>query len=96
MELSIERIFGAVAIHAAAMTASIYPNPVSANSVIRIQNPSGRVILRIYEMRGELIDEKEYYTPEDYHIADKNLDKGVYFYQVLDEESRVNGKFEIV
>jgi hypothetical protein len=97
MELSIDRMLGAVAIHAATLSASIFPNAVNANSsILRIQNQSGRAILRIYEMQGSLIDEKEYYTPEDYNIADKKLSKGIYFYQVLDEEGRVNGKFEIV
>jgi PKD repeat protein len=67
---------------------SVYPNPMSDNTTIHIENTSGNVTLKIFGLNGQSAVTKQLGNG-DFTIGKDNLTSGVYFYTVEDNGSTV-------
>ncbi len=73
---------------------SIFPNPMSDNSTVRIENTSGNVTLNVYNISGQIAFTKQLGNG-DFTIGKESLTEGLYFYDVIDDGNSV-GKGKLI
>jgi len=73
------------------LNSSVYPNP--ANDFISITNASGYDVLVIYDVIGNEISRQSIKSNELVNVSVQNLANGLYFYNVMKENSKASGKF---
>ncbi len=86
--------------HAAAnskeITVNVFPNPITEQGIMHIENSVGSVTLRIFENSGRLVSETENLSNGDIQLNKKDLGPGLYFYQLSDSNGSVlKGKLMI-
>jgi PKD repeat protein len=67
----------------------VYPNPVTENSILHIENTVGSVTFRIVDNMGKLVMEKENLSNGDFEFTKNNLSQGIYFYRINDDGGNV-------
>ena len=74
---------------------SVYPNPMTENATIYLENTSGNATLRIYGINGQIVLTKQVGNGEN-SITKENLTEGLYFYSVEDSGTNVaKGKLRV-
>ena len=74
---------------------SVYPNPMVESSTIHIENTSGNVIFRLFNITGQVALTKELGNG-DFTINKGNLGEGLYFYTIEDSNTNVaKGKLQV-
>ena len=77
-----------------AVTAMIYPNPISENSVLHLENTTGNVTFSVFESTGKLVMMRKNLTDGDIQLNRGDLGQGIYFFRINDDTGNVvNGKF---
>ncbi|HLO60146.1 MAG TPA: T9SS type A sorting domain-containing protein [Bacteroidales bacterium] len=71
----------------------IFPNPASDFLAVNLNKPSSSVIIKIFNLNGNLVLQKQLRDQE--HIQVGHLPGGVYVYEVLDSGNIVRGKITI-
>ncbi len=74
---------------------SVYPNPMSENATIYLENTSGNATLRVYNLSGQIVLTKQVGNGDN-NINRTNLDAGIYFYSIDDAGMNVaKGKLTV-
>ncbi len=74
---------------------AIYPNPMVDNATLHIENTSGNVVFRVFQINGQVAFTKNLGNG-DFSLSKENLSQGLYFYSVEDGSSTVaRGKFRV-
>ena len=74
---------------------SVYPNPMVESSTIHIENTSGDVIFRLFNITGQVALTKQLGNG-DFTINKENLQEGLYFYTIEDSNTSVaKGKLQV-
>ena len=74
---------------------SLYPNPLITSSTIHIENTTGNVTFRMYQLNGEVVMTKQLGNG-DFEITKDNLSEGLYFYSVEDGNINIaKGKLRV-
>jgi PKD repeat protein len=74
---------------------AIYPNPMVENATLHIENTSGNVTFRVFQINGQIVLNK-IVGNGDYNLSKDNLTEGMYFYTVEDGNTTVaRGKFRV-
>jgi len=75
--------------------AVLYPNPITETSTLHIENTSGIVTFRVFELNGRVAMTKELGNG-DFQVDKNNLSAGMYFYDIVDgSNSVIKGKLII-
>jgi hypothetical protein len=80
-----------------ANTFSVYPNPFSEQAILKFNNP-GKIKFScyIYNALGVLVKTEEDIFSDSITINRKNMSKGLYFFQLTNENSEVtSGRFAV-
>lgn len=86
---------GSGILEASDVLVSVYPNPMIENSTIHIENTSGNVTFRLYNMTGQVAFTKEFGNG-DFTINKDNLSEGLYFYTIEDGSTNIaKGKLQV-
>lgn len=82
-------------VHQTEMNISIYPNPVTNISYLYLDNPNAeKLIIHIYNSTGSLLNEYQIDSPTKINIHSSAYPKGIYFYQLIQEDHQIfNSKF---
>ncbi len=67
---------------------NVIPNPIITSAIINLNNIYKEIEINIYNINGELVENKKYYNSQLIQIERKNLKSGVYFFKI-----KVNNKF---
>ncbi|MDT8412114.1 MAG: T9SS type A sorting domain-containing protein [Vicingaceae bacterium] len=74
----------------------VYPNPVSNELTISIEDVNGIYMLNMYQISGKLIIEEKLNTSIS-NIDVSSLENGIYFYEIISESGeRLTGKVSVV
>ncbi len=77
------------------VSVSVYPNPMNESSTIHIENTTGNVTFRLFNMTGQVALTKEL-ANGDNTINKDNLSVGLYFYTIEDGNTNVaKGKLQV-
>jgi len=78
-------------------TFSLYPNPFSTQAILKFNNPAKeKFTLSIYNLQGQLVQAEENIFSDYVAIDRKNLNSGLYFFQLMTERKGiVAGKFMV-
>ena len=77
---------------------SVVPNPNSGQMTLRFERLSGKVDVKVYDMRGSLIDNFETYNDTDTNSIEYNLNNpsdGIYFFVATSKEGTLAKKIII-
>ncbi len=86
---------GVESVSASEAVVAIYPNPMVDNATLHIENTSGNVVFRVFQINGQLAFTKNLGNG-DFTLSKENLSQGLYFYSVEDGSSTVaRGKFRV-
>ena len=74
---------------------NVYPNPMVENTTIHLENTSGNVTFRLYNITGQVALTKELGNG-DFTISKNNLSEGLYFYSLEDGNTNIaKGKLQV-
>ena len=76
---------------------SLYPNPFSQQAILKFNNPGSiKFSFYIYNAQGALVQTTKNIFSDSFVIDRKNLDSGLYFFQLVTEKGEINsGRFTI-
>lgn len=77
---------------------NLYPNPVINSSYLEINNPKRQnFTIRIFNSTGSLVKEYQATSQTKIEIHSSNYKKGIYFYQVIENNQQIfNSKFIVL
>jgi PKD repeat protein len=74
---------------------SVYPNPMIESTTIHLENTSGNATLRVYGVSGQIVLTKQLINGDN-TITRDNLNAGMYFYSVEDNDASIaKGKLRV-
>ncbi|MDR0763098.1 MAG: T9SS type A sorting domain-containing protein [Bacteroidales bacterium] len=68
----------------------IFPNPTSGFVTVRIPNTAKNVSIRLFAQNGRCVLNKNLYAPTDNLLDVRELDAGVYMYQIFEDYKKVD------
>ena len=68
---------------------SVFPNPFSEQAVISFSQELSDATLRLYNLYGQLVQEKNNINGKEIILTCENLSSGVYVYEVTDKEKKI-------
>jgi len=75
---------------------TIFPNPFSKQATIRFSTDLHSATLRLYNLYGQLVQEKNNISGKEILLTRENLGSGVYVYEVTDKDKKICGGKAVV
>ncbi|SFA75822.1 Por secretion system C-terminal sorting domain-containing protein [Flavobacterium swingsii] len=74
-------------------TISLYPNPASSQITLNFENNLDKASLKIISIAGQVVFEKDNVSENNVSLDVSNFSIGVYYVQIINEDSVFNSKF---
>jgi hypothetical protein len=72
-----------------ALSSSIFPNPFTTQATIRFNKAVHNATLKLFNLLSEQVRSEEHFSGNEILLLRKNLQEGIYFYEVVEKQERV-------